>query len=73
MHPVVAGMKIAYKGLRPNIPDGANPDFVSLIKACWETAPTKRPPFSEITTRLTALLKTLRSEDTKAHRPNKIS
>ena len=59
LHPVVAGMKIAYKGLRPRIPDDQNPEFVKLIEICWDQKPKKRPMFPDVLERLQKLHGTL--------------
>jgi serine/threonine protein kinase len=35
-------------GQRPEIPDSMNPTVRQIIKSCWDTAPGRRPPATEI-------------------------
>lgn len=55
-HPVVAGLRIAFLGLRPEIPAGCpQPEYKTLIQDCWKEG-AFRPKFSECVTRLAAML-----------------
>ena len=50
-HPGLGFTQIGQKtaaNARPEIPAYCPPKFRSLIEACWEQSPTRRPPFSEI-------------------------
>jgi len=56
--PVVAGMKIAYEGARPAIPDAVpSPQFLELTKACWDAKPDQRPAAKEIVAELSELFR----------------
>jgi hypothetical protein len=47
----MAGTQVFFKvlmGYRPNIPDTMPAAFRPLMVACWDTDPTKRPPFEEV-------------------------
>lgn len=43
-------------GIRPPIPEGADPEYVQLIKDCWNSTPDERPSFTEIVPRLEGML-----------------
>eukprot|EP00051_Salpingoeca_urceolata_P006665 m.88152 g.88152 ORF g.88152 m.88152 type:complete len:1239 (+) comp14932_c1_seq1:252-3968(+) len=43
------------KGDRPEIPQGAPPDYVRLMTWCWATDPTARPTFQQVMTDLDAM------------------
>ena len=61
INPVVAGMKIAFQGLRPNLAendgygDGSPTGFRALVEECWHKDPKLRPSFKEIVDRLRLL------------------
>ncbi|KAI4381809.1 hypothetical protein MLD38_007848 [Melastoma candidum] len=46
--PLQAAVGVVQKGLRPTIPENANPKFAELLQRCWKQNPAKRPSFSEI-------------------------
>ena len=48
--PVQAAVGIAACGLRPEIPRDCAPVLRSLMHRCWNSIPSRRPPFSEIST-----------------------
>ncbi|GAM20176.1 hypothetical protein SAMD00019534_033510 [Acytostelium subglobosum LB1] len=48
-----AGILVASKGLRPDIPEKCDPNWKKLVVWCWAEDPNKRPSFEEITTYLT--------------------
>ena len=46
--------RAAEMGDRPNIPRDLDARLQTLVKECWDDNPSVRPPFTEITKRLTA-------------------
>ena len=36
------------KGIRPEIIEGTMPEYVDLMKRCWDNAPEKRPTANEL-------------------------
>ncbi|CAA7392858.1 unnamed protein product [Spirodela intermedia] len=52
--PVQAAVGIAACGLRPEIPRDCPPVLRSLMVKCWNSSPSRRPPFSEILTILSS-------------------
>ena len=44
-----------FKGHRLEMPDGVQPEILSLVKDCWQEDPTVRPSFTSILERLTLL------------------
>ena len=65
INPVVAGMKIAFQGLRPSLGDkdgygdGSPAGFRALVEECWQKDPKQRPSFKEIVDRLRLLQNSL--------------
>ncbi|XP_048226692.1 serine/threonine-protein kinase STY8 isoform X3 [Ricinus communis] len=55
MTPLQAALGVR-QGLRPDLPQYAHPKVLHLMQRCWETTPTDRPSFSEITVELEMLL-----------------
>ncbi|XP_050235017.1 serine/threonine-protein kinase STY8-like [Mercurialis annua] len=55
MTPLQAALGVR-QGLRPDLPQDAHPKLLDLMKRCWETTPSNRPSFSEITVELEMLL-----------------
>ncbi|KAM9973039.1 hypothetical protein ACTFIR_012410 [Dictyostelium discoideum] len=51
--PMNAGILVASKGLRPELPDNCDPNWKKLVVWCWSEDPNKRPSFEEITNYLT--------------------
>ncbi|VFR00430.1 unnamed protein product [Cuscuta campestris] len=51
--PVQAAVGIAACGLRPEIPKDCPQTLRSLMTKCWNSCPSKRPPFSHIVSTLT--------------------
>jgi serine/threonine protein kinase len=49
---IVAGLR---NGMRPEVPADCPPQWASLMRACWDTRPDKRPSFAEIVKRLQAM------------------
>ncbi|WVZ54330.1 LOW QUALITY PROTEIN: hypothetical protein U9M48_005142 [Paspalum notatum var. saurae] len=47
MSPLQAAVGVR-QGLRPQIPENANPRLVKLMQRCWEAIPPDRPSFAEI-------------------------
>ena len=47
-----------YRNKRPTLPPSAPPPLEKLIKACWDTDPKRRPPFSRIIDQLRAIERT---------------
>lgn len=55
MTPLQAALGVR-QGLRPPIPENANPGIATILDICWQKDPTKRPSFSEITIKLEEIL-----------------
>ncbi len=48
--------KIIHEELRPTIPENVPENYAKLIRACWQTDPSKRPSFEYIVEQLNAML-----------------
>ncbi|GAM20267.1 hypothetical protein SAMD00019534_034420 [Acytostelium subglobosum LB1] len=51
--PMNAGILVASKALRPELPDTCDPNWRKLVVWCWAEDPNKRPTFTDITNYLT--------------------
>ncbi|EGC34101.1 hypothetical protein DICPUDRAFT_94884 [Dictyostelium purpureum] len=51
--PMNAGILVASKGLRPELPENCDPNWKKLVVWCWSEDPNKRPSFEEVTNYLT--------------------
>nr|XP_043622457.1 uncharacterized protein LOC122594040 [Erigeron canadensis] len=51
--------------LRPSIPEQCDPEWRELMEQCWSTDPGIRPSFSEISSRLRTMSKTLQANGVK--------
>ena len=60
---IVAGLR---NGMRPEVPADCPPQWASLMRACWDTRPDKRPSFAEIVKRLQAMLDAVEAEEEAA-------
>ncbi|CAN6543595.1 unnamed protein product [Malus baccata var. baccata] len=47
---------VTAKGLRPEIPNNGHPKLLELMQRCWDSFPSNRPSFSDITAQLESLL-----------------
>lgn len=57
MNAAQVSVAVLTRGLRPGpIPADAPVAYVALMKACWDTDPANRPPFSFIVEKLNAML-----------------
>lgn len=48
--------------LRPAVPASCHPEWRKLMEQCWSTEPERRPSFTEVASRLHAILEASRSE-----------
>ncbi|KYR01119.1 Kelch repeat-containing protein [Tieghemostelium lacteum] len=48
-----AGILVASKELRPELPENCDPNWKKLVSMCWAEDPNKRPSFEDITNYLT--------------------
>lgn len=55
MHPIQVATLVAYKDLRPDIPEDCPPTFRQLMLECWDSQTTKRPSFREIVQRISQI------------------
>eukprot|EP01133_Synstelium_polycarpum_P010264 gene10264-11971_t len=51
--PMNAGILVASKELRPELPENCDPNWKKLVVWCWAEDPNKRPSFIEVTDYLT--------------------
>ncbi|EGG14697.1 Kelch repeat-containing protein [Cavenderia fasciculata] len=51
--PMNAGILVASKELRPELPDNCDPNWKKLVVWCWQEDQNKRPSFTDITKYLT--------------------
>ncbi|WOL15548.1 serine/threonine-protein kinase STY46-like [Canna indica] len=70
MTPLQAALGVR-QGLRPVPLDKTHPRLLDLMQRCWETAPAKRPTFSEITVELEELLEQVQQESRASTRQEK--
>jgi hypothetical protein len=59
MAPIKFYQQTINQGIRPDFPDGVDPDYVQLITECWASTPTDRPSFISIVERLENMLQKL--------------
>ncbi|CAN6686491.1 unnamed protein product [Malus baccata var. baccata] len=55
MTPLQAALGVR-QGLRPEIPNNGHPKLLELMQRCWDSFPSNRPSFSDITAQLESLL-----------------
>ncbi|XP_048436834.1 serine/threonine-protein kinase STY46 isoform X3 [Pyrus x bretschneideri] len=55
MTPLQAALGVR-QGLRPEIPNNGHPKVLELMQRCWDSVPSNRPSFSDITAELESLL-----------------
>ncbi|KAL6880455.1 hypothetical protein ACP4OV_012020 [Aristida adscensionis] len=48
--------------LRPPVPTSCNPEWRKLMEQCWSTEPERRPSFTEVASRIRAILEASQSE-----------
>ncbi len=57
---------VAVENRRPPVSDDIPPAYRELMEQCWDTDPEKRPPFTEVLRRITAMWETARLEKAAA-------
>ncbi|XP_068323513.1 serine/threonine-protein kinase STY46-like [Pyrus communis] len=55
MTPLQAALGVR-QGLRPEIPNNGHPKVLELMQRCWDSVPSNRPSFTDITAQLESLL-----------------
>ena len=63
LQPMQVAVAVMSKGKRPHVPDDMPSAYRSLMEACWEQRPEKRPPFTEIMLRLKEIAVKLKKEN----------
>ena len=63
LQPMQVAVAVMSKGKRPGVPDDMPSAYRSLMEACWEQKPEKRPPFTEIMLRLKDIAVELKKEN----------
>ncbi|XP_026405312.1 serine/threonine-protein kinase STY8-like [Papaver somniferum] len=72
MTPLQAALGVR-QGLRPSIPENANPRLLDLMQRCWEGVPSSRPSFSEIISELEGILQEVKAaSETSKHTTNNV-
>lgn len=61
MAPIKFYNQTIHSGIRPPFPDDVDPEYVALINDCWHSNANDRPSFTEIVSRLEAMLLNLGS------------
>jgi hypothetical protein len=54
-------------GDRPAIPEGADAEYVSIMKECWDSDSEKRPTFAQLSVRFEKMINRL--DDRESYRP----
>jgi hypothetical protein len=57
---------VAVENRRPAVSDDIPPAYRELMEQCWETDPEKRPPFTEVLRRITAMWESARLDKAAA-------
>eukprot|EP00004_Rigifila_ramosa_P019746 TRINITY_DN5057_c0_g1_i2.p1 TRINITY_DN5057_c0_g1~~TRINITY_DN5057_c0_g1_i2.p1 ORF type:complete len:551 (-),score=115.77 TRINITY_DN5057_c0_g1_i2:48-1700(-) len=52
MHPIQVATAVAFKDIRPPLPDLCPPSYRQLMTECWDAQPKTRPTFRDIVQRL---------------------
>lgn len=56
MAPIKFYNQTIHSGVRPPIPDGVDPEYISLMSECWSANAEDRPAFEHIVSRLERIL-----------------